>query len=62
MEEKSEDNSFPYPKNILLGKEILDQCSDEKIAAHLSTMINLPQVDGALYGIYYGRGGNASNF
>jgi len=59
MEEHPDNNPYSHPSytntNLFLGKEILDQCSDEKIAAHLSTMINLPQVDGALYGIYYGN-------
>ena len=53
MEEKPDSNSFYALTNLALGKEILDQCSDEIVAAHLSTMINLPQVDGALYGVYY---------
>ena len=39
----------------MLGEEILEQCSNEQIAARLSDMVNLPQVDGALYSIYYGN-------
>ena len=41
--------------NLSLGKEILDRCTDEDVAEHLQDMVNIPQVDGALYGIYYGN-------
>jgi len=41
--------------NLDLGKEILDQCSIDEIATRLQDILNLPQVDGALYGIYYGN-------
>ena len=29
--------------------------TDEDVAEHLQDMVNIPQVDGALYGIYYGN-------
>ena len=41
--------------NLEFGKELLDQCSDEQISAHLLEMLDLPQIDGALYGVYYGN-------
>jgi len=59
MEEHPDNNPYSDSSytntNLLLGKEILDQCADDEVSAHLSTMINLPQVDGALYGVYYGN-------
>ena len=58
-EDKPEPNPYSHPSytpaNLELGRELLDQCSDEKIAARLSDVVNLPQVDGALYGVYYGN-------
>jgi len=57
MEEKPDNipNSNPeYSEiNFELGKEILDRCSDDTVSPHLTTILNLPQVDGALYRIYY---------
>ena len=59
MEEHPDNNPYSHPSythtNLLLGKEILDQCADDAVSAHLLTMVNLPQVDGALYGVYYGN-------
>ena len=55
----NEPNSFSDSSyssdNLALGKEILDRCSEETVAAHLTEMLNIPQVDGALYGVYYGN-------
>jgi len=59
MDERPDNTPDSFPSstntNLEFGREILDQCSDEKVSAHLSDMINLPQIDGALYGVYYGN-------
>ena len=40
--------------NLALGKEILDRCTEQDVASRLTEMLEIPQIDGALYGIYYG--------
>jgi len=59
MLHKPQDDQDPFSEdaaqNLHLGKEILDRCAEETVAAHLQELVSIPQVDGALYGIYYGN-------
>ena len=48
------DSSYSQ-ENLSLGKEILDRCSESDVASRLTEVINMPQVDGALYAVYYGN-------